>query len=87
MDGAPPARITGRYLGSTTAIGRTHLYFDQQEFRRNVGVYSDLYALAATLAKRPDLLASARLTPAEQRELDRLRAAAAPPGVARDREN
>jgi tRNA (guanine37-N1)-methyltransferase len=33
-------------------------------------------ALAATLAKRPDLLAAADLTPAARRELDRLRAEA-----------
>jgi tRNA (guanine37-N1)-methyltransferase len=41
-------------------------------------------ALAATLAKRPDLLATADLAPAARRELDRLRAEAAeaadPPG-------
>jgi len=37
-------------------------------------------ALAATLAKRPDLLATAELSPAARRELDRLRAeAVAPP--------
>lgn len=61
MDGAPPARITGRYLGSTTAIGRTHLYFDQQEFRRNVGVYSDLYALARADGRVTRLTKDARL--------------------------
>lgn len=37
-------------------------------------------ALAATLAKRPDLLSAADLTPAARRELDRLRAAPEPPG-------
>jgi len=39
-------------------------------------------ALAATLAKRPDLLQEERLDPADRRELDRLRAAAEPPRVA-----
>ncbi len=40
-------------------------------------------ALAATLEKRPDLLEGARLEPATRRELDRLRAERARPGVAR----
>jgi len=44
LDGSPPREITRRYLGSTTAIGRTDLLFDQQELRRNTGLYSDLYA-------------------------------------------
>jgi tRNA (guanine37-N1)-methyltransferase len=39
-------------------------------------------ALAATLAKRPDLLAQARLTPLERRELDRLEAERPDGGVA-----
>jgi len=39
-------------------------------------------ALAATLDKRPDLLAAAPLTPAARRELDRLRAERAAGGVA-----
>jgi tRNA (guanine37-N1)-methyltransferase len=39
-------------------------------------------ALRATLEKRPDLLADARLTPAERRELDRLEAERAGGGVA-----
>src|SRR5207249_4876971 len=33
-----------RYLGSTTAQGREHIVFDQQELRRNAGLYSDLFA-------------------------------------------
>jgi Tol biopolymer transport system component len=37
--------VTTRFLGSTTAVGRDLLYFDQLEIRRNVGVYSDLYVL------------------------------------------
>jgi Tol biopolymer transport system component len=47
-DGSKPTRVTTRYLGTTTAIGRDGLYFDQQDFRRNVGVYSDLYLLSRT---------------------------------------
>jgi tRNA (guanine37-N1)-methyltransferase len=44
-------------------------------------------ALAATLAKRPDLLERAQLTPAQRRELERLREEARAAGVAGDREN
>ena len=44
-------------------------------------------ALAATLEKRPDLLESARLSPAERRELDRLRSSGGGGGVAGSREN
>jgi hypothetical protein len=46
LDGSEPTRVTTRYLGATTAIGRDALYFDQQDFRRNVGLYSDIYALS-----------------------------------------
>src|SRR6185503_1119790 len=46
LDGSAPSRLTTRYLGVTSAIGRDALYFDQQEIRRNVGIYSDLYALS-----------------------------------------
>jgi tRNA (guanine37-N1)-methyltransferase len=42
-------------------------------------------ALAATLAKRPDLLESARLDPAARRELDRIRSGEGPGGVAGSR--
>jgi tRNA (guanine37-N1)-methyltransferase len=44
-------------------------------------------ALAATLAKRPDLLERARLSPAERRELDRLRAGRGSGGVAGSPDN
>src|SRR5207248_513494 len=44
--GSPARLVTSRYLGSTTAIGRDTLYFDQLEQRRNVGLHSDLYALS-----------------------------------------
>ncbi len=45
LDGAAPRRMATRYLGSTTAIGRETIYFDQDERRRNAGLYADLYAL------------------------------------------
>jgi tRNA (guanine37-N1)-methyltransferase len=44
-------------------------------------------ALAATLAKRPDLLERARLSPAERRELERLRAEHRSGGVAGSPDN
>ncbi len=43
IDGSAPRRLATRYLGSTTAIGRDVVYFDQMEIRRNVGLYSDLF--------------------------------------------
>ncbi|MEO8480661.1 MAG: BamA/TamA family outer membrane protein [Acidobacteriota bacterium] len=45
VDGSgPPARLASRYLGNTTGVGQATLYFDQQEQRRNAGLYADLYA-------------------------------------------
>jgi hypothetical protein len=46
LEGGEPRRVIRRYLGSTTAVGRDSLFFDQLEIRRNVGVYSDLYELS-----------------------------------------
>jgi hypothetical protein len=45
LDGSPPRQITTRYLGSTSGIGRNVVVFDQQELRRTVGLYSDLYSV------------------------------------------
>ena len=45
LDGSAPRRVVTRYLGSTTAVGRTAIYFDQAERARNAGLYADLYAL------------------------------------------
>jgi hypothetical protein len=42
---APPRRLTDRYLGTSTGVSRDRLYFDQQDLRRNAGLYSDLYVL------------------------------------------
>ncbi len=44
IDGSAPIPLTRRYLGSTSAVSARTIYFDQQELRRNVGVYSDIYA-------------------------------------------
>lgn len=43
VDGARDRRLALRYLGDTAGVRGSTLVFDQQEFRRNVGVYSDLY--------------------------------------------
>src|SRR5206468_1517279 len=61
LDGSAPTQIARRYLGSTTAPGRRALYFDQQEIRRNVGVYSDLYTLSRTTGRVTRLTKDARL--------------------------
>ena len=61
LDGSPPKQITRRYLGSTTAIGVDDLFFDQQEVRRNTGLYSDLYAWSRATGRVRQLTAEARL--------------------------
>ena len=61
LDGSPPRQITRRYLGSTTAFGSDHLYFDQQEVRRNTGIYSDLYAWSRTTGRVRRLTSELRL--------------------------
>jgi hypothetical protein len=61
LDGSRPTAITSRYLGSTTAIGRERIYFDQQEVRRNTGIYSDLYALERTTGRVRRVTTDARL--------------------------
>ena len=46
LDGsAPTPDSPAATLGSTTAIGRETIYFDQEELQRNTGLYADLYAL------------------------------------------
>ena len=45
QDGTGDRRLTTRYQGSTLGVSARALVFDQQELRRNVGLYSDLYAL------------------------------------------
>src|SRR5262245_18752666 len=59
--GSPPHHLTTRYLGSTSAIGDKAIYFDQQELRRNVGLYSDLYALDRQTGHVTRLTSEARL--------------------------
>ncbi len=61
LDGAEPRRLTTRYLGSTTGIGREQIYFDQVEQRRNTGLYSDLYAFGRADGRVRQVTRDARL--------------------------
>ena len=61
LDGTPPDRIVRRYFGETTALAADTIYFDQQEYRRNVGLYSDLYALSRADHHVTRLTSEARL--------------------------
>jgi len=61
LDSSQPERLSRRYLGSTTAIGRDAMYFDQQERRRNVGMYSDIYVRSRTSGRSRRLTKDARL--------------------------
>ena len=61
LDGSPPRQVVTRYLGATTAIGRDTIYFDQTETRRNVGLYSDLYASPRSGGRVVELTSNARL--------------------------
>jgi hypothetical protein len=45
LDGSGDHVVTKRYLGTTTGVSRELLVFDQDEVRRGVGLYSDLYVL------------------------------------------
>src|SRR5262249_32494643 len=45
VDGSQQRQVAHRYLGSTIGISKDTIVFDQQQLDRNVGIYSDLYAL------------------------------------------
>jgi Tol biopolymer transport system component len=60
-DGTSPVRLANRYLGSTTAVGRDVLYFDQLERHRNAGLYSDLHVLDRATGQVRALTSGARL--------------------------
>jgi hypothetical protein len=53
--------IATRYLGSTSAVGLDTVLFDQQELRRNTGLYSDLFALDRASGQVRPLTREARL--------------------------
>jgi hypothetical protein len=61
LDGSAPRRLTTRYFGSTTAVAADAIYFDQQERRRNTGLYSDLYRLDRRSGRVRPLTTEARL--------------------------
>ena len=61
LDGSAPTRLVKRYLGSTTAVGSRTIVFDQQDLRRNTGLYSDLYALDRPSGRVRRLTFEARL--------------------------
>jgi len=61
LDGSSVRRLATRYFGSTEAVGANTIYFDQQEFRRNVGLYSDLFALDRRNGRVTQLTSEARL--------------------------
>jgi hypothetical protein len=61
LDGSPPVPLETRYLGSTVAAGRRALVYDQLEFKRNAGLYSDLYALDLTSGRVERMTSEARL--------------------------
>ena len=61
LDGTGSRRLTTRILGSTTAIGRDAIYFDQEDLRRNTGVYSDLYEWSRATGRVTRLTSEARV--------------------------
>lgn len=60
ITGGPSRVLTSRYLGSTSGVTQDAIVFDQQEFRRNVGLYSDLYRLDTKSGKVSALSSGAR---------------------------
>ena len=61
IDGQGDRQLATRYLGATTGLGRTAIVFDQQELRRNVGLYSDLYVFDRPTGNVRALTSGARL--------------------------
>jgi hypothetical protein len=59
--GSTPRRLTTRYFGSTVAVGRDVVYFDQVERRRNAGMYSDLYEWSRATGRVRQVTRDARL--------------------------
>jgi hypothetical protein len=60
-DGTSSEQILRRYLGETSAPAADAIYFDQQEIRRNVGLYSDLYVWSRASGDVTRLTREARL--------------------------
>ncbi|MBZ5559578.1 MAG: BamA/TamA family outer membrane protein [Acidobacteriia bacterium] len=61
LDGGSAQPLTVRILGTTSAIGRDAIYFDQIELRRNAGYYGDLYKMSRASGRVEQLTTEARL--------------------------
>ena len=61
IDGSRVRRLTTRYLGSTAGVGERVIVFDQDELRRSVGLYGDLYELDRKTGHVRELTTEARL--------------------------
>src|SRR5262249_17249349 len=61
LDGSRSRRLATRYGGSTSGVSSTVIVFDQQELRRNVGLFSDLFVLDRIRGKARALTSRARL--------------------------
>jgi hypothetical protein len=61
VNGGDARRVVTRYLGATSAVGPEAIYFDQLELRRNVGLYSDLYAWSRVDGSVRQITSGARL--------------------------
>ncbi len=61
VDGRGPRTLTTRYLGTTFGATTGTVIFDQRELARNVGLYSDLYALDRQTGAVHRLTSEARL--------------------------
>src|SRR5665213_306192 len=61
MDGAGDRALTTRYLGSTSGVSQHLVVFDQQELRRNIGLYGDLFAFDRDTGHVRALTSEARL--------------------------
>lgn len=71
LDGSHSQPLALRILGTTSAIGRDAIYFDQVELRRNAGHYADLYMLSRATGRVRQMTSDARvlepdLSPDEQ---------------------
>jgi surface antigen Omp85-like protein/WD40 repeat protein len=61
LDGSESRPMTMRILGTTSAIGRDAIYFDQVELQRNAGYYGDLYKMSRATGRVEQLTSQARL--------------------------
>jgi Tol biopolymer transport system component len=61
-DGSHDRVLARRYEGSTSGTSRDAVVFDQQEYRRNIGLYSDLYVLERKTGAVRAITNEARLT-------------------------